>query len=105
MAAQIAAAVGAAFLVPMNSELLHKTLSRLMPHLDADRIALTGRVAIGVHLDVTCGDRTRAVAAEDVDFVAAHVDAVRETATREFLVSHFHVPRPGYAKRGSTTIC
>jgi len=32
------------------------------------------------------------------DFVAAHVDAVRETAIREFLVSHFHLPQPGYAK-------
>jgi hypothetical protein len=84
--------------VPMNSEVLHNCLSRLTPHVDAARIALTGGVAIGIHLDITCGDRTRAVAAEDVDFVADDVDAVCQTVTGEFLVSHFHLPQPGYPK-------
>jgi hypothetical protein len=82
----------------MNSQLLHNCLRRLMPHVDAARIALTGGVAIGVHREVTRGDRTRAVAAEDLDFIADDVSAVRQTATGQFLVSHFHLPQPGYTK-------
>ena len=82
----------------MNAEVLHDCLRRLMPHVDDTRIALTGGVAIGIHLDGVHGDRARAVAAEDVDFVAESVDAVRQTATNDFLVSHFHLPQPGYPK-------
>jgi hypothetical protein len=82
----------------MNSQLLHDCLRRLMSHVDPERIALTGGVAIGIHLAVASGDRTRAIAAEDVDLVADDVDAVRPTVTGEFLVSHFHLPQSGYAK-------
>jgi hypothetical protein len=82
----------------MHLHLLRDCLRRLMPHVDAARIALTGGVAIGVHLGVACADGARADAAEDVDFVADDVDAVRQTVTSEFLVSHFHLPQPGYAK-------
>jgi hypothetical protein len=80
----------------MNSQLLHDCLRRLMSHVDPKRIALTGGVAIGIHLGVASVDGARA--AEDVDFVADDVDAVRPTVTREFLVSHFHLPQSGYAK-------
>jgi hypothetical protein len=78
----------------MNSAALHDCLRRLMPHVDADRIALTGGVAIGVHLDV----RSRVTTAEDIDFVADNVDVVNPTVTKDFLVSHFHLPQPGYSK-------
>jgi hypothetical protein len=69
-----------------------------MPHVDDTRIALTGGVAIGMHVDGMRGDRTPAVAAEDIDFVAEHVDVVCQTVTSNFLVSHFHLPQPGYPK-------
>jgi len=82
----------------MNADVLHDCLRRLVPHLDTARVALTGGVAIGVHLGVTAGDRNRRVAAGDVDFVAEDARAVRETVTIDFLVSHFHLPQPGYPK-------
>jgi len=82
----------------MNPTALHDCLQRLIPHVNIARIALTGGVAIGVHVDSERGDRTRADAAEDIDFLVDSVDAVRETVTHEFLVSHFHLPQPGYPK-------
>jgi hypothetical protein len=82
----------------MNATVLSDCLRRLIPHVDASRIALTGGVAIGLHFDIMLGDRARASTADDIDFVADGVDAVRETVAREFLVSHFHLPQPGYQK-------
>ncbi len=82
----------------MNSALLQDCLRRLVPHVDVSRIGVTGGVAIGLHLDAAHGDRTRGLASEDVDFVAERPDAVRETVTTDFLVSHFHLPQPGYPK-------
>lgn len=84
--------------VLMNSETLHECLRRLIPHVDTARIALTGGVAISVHVGAVHGDRTAGVPAEDIDFVADDVAAVRQTVTNDFLVSHFHLPQPGYAK-------
>ena len=40
----------------------------------------------------------RGFAADDIDFVATDVAAVRQTVTNDFLVSHFHLPQPGYPK-------
>jgi hypothetical protein len=82
----------------MNSGGLHNCLTRLIPHVDAARIALTGGVAIGMHIASVHADSTRAAAAEDVDFVAESVTAIRPTVTSEFLVSHFHLPQSGYPK-------
>lgn len=82
----------------MNATVLHDCLRRLVPHVDTYRIALTGGVAVGLHLDATPDDRTRTFAAEDIDFVADDIQAVRQTVTNEFLVSHFHLPHPGYPK-------
>ncbi len=81
----------------VNTEALHDCLRRLMPHVDDARIALTGGVAIGIHLRGMRGDSRHAVA-DDVDFVAEGVDAIRQTVTADFLVSHFHLPQPGYPK-------
>ena len=82
----------------MNSEKLCECLRRLIPHVDTARIALTGGVAIGVHVGAVHGDRTPGAPAEDIDFVADDVEAVRHTVTNDFLVSHFHLPQPGYPK-------
>lgn len=82
----------------MKPGVLHHCLARLLPHVDDTRIALTGSVAIGLHAGATSGDRGSAVAADDVDFVLESVDAVRQTVTSEFLVSHYHLPQPACAK-------
>lgn len=82
----------------MNPGALHDCLRRLMPHVDAARVALTGSLAVGMHVDAPHRDRTRALAAEDIDFVADDPGAVRQTVTNDFLVSHFHLPQPGYPR-------
>lgn len=74
-----------------DEDRLAACLARLWPHLDGEALALTGGVAIGVHLP----SRRRLA---DVDFVAARMDAVRPSVTREYLVSHYHVPGPGVKK-------
>jgi hypothetical protein len=78
----------------MNSEVLHNCLRRLLPHVDTGLIALTGSVAIELQVEIA----PRCIAAEDIDFVANDAEAVRETVTSDFLVSHFHLPQPGYPK-------
>jgi len=82
----------------MNPGALHDCLRRLMPHVDAARVALTGSLAVGMHVDAPHRDRTRALDAEDIDFVADDPGAVCRTVTNDFLVSHFHLPQPGYPK-------
>ena len=82
----------------MNSEVLHDCLVRLLPHVDSARIALTGGVAIGLHVANIDGDSTRAAAAEDIDFVAESATAVRPTVTAGFLVSHVHLPQSGHRR-------
>jgi hypothetical protein len=82
----------------MNSDALRNCLSRLLPPVDRDRIAMTGGVAIGVHLARSYGDASRGAAAEDIDFAVESVDAIRPTVTNDFLVSHFHLPQMGYPK-------
>lgn len=82
----------------MDSVALHDCLRRLIPHVDIARIALTGGVAIGIHLDGTRDGQARSATAEDIDFVAAEVDAVCHTVTNDFLVSHFHLPQASYPK-------
>ena len=59
-------------------------LERLRAHVDADALALTGSVALGVHLPALAR-------VADVDFVARRMDAVRPSVTGDFLVSHYHV--------------
>jgi len=83
---------------PLQSDVLHDCFRRLVPHLDTARVALTGGVAIGLHLGVSPRRRMRRLAAGDVDFVAENADVVRQTVATDFLVSHFHLPQPGYPK-------
>jgi hypothetical protein len=82
----------------MNAEAFRDCLRRLVLHVDVERIALAGGVAIGLHAGPTRAGRSRIRAAEDLDFVAERVEAVRESVTEEFLVAHFHMPQPGYSK-------
>jgi hypothetical protein len=79
--------------MPMSSKALHDCVRRLLPHLDAERIALTGGIAIRLHVD-----SSRHFAEDDVDFVADAVDAIQPSITSDFLVSHFHLPHLGYPK-------
>ncbi len=82
----------------MESTHLHDSLRRLLSHADRSRIALTGGLAIGLHLGDAHGGRARESAAEDIDFVADAPDALSPTVTTDFLISHFHLPQPGYPK-------
>jgi len=72
-------------------------LTRLLPHLDYEDIALTGGVAISVHLAAR-GLRRRHQVVGDLDFVTRRCEVVRPGVTAEFLVSHFHQPQPGNPK-------
>ena len=76
----------------MDASLWRNSLGRLLPHVDASRIALTGGLAIELHLGA------RHAHSHDIDLVASSTDVVRVTVTDEFLVSHFHLPQPGYQK-------
>jgi len=72
-------------------------IRKLLAHVDADAIALTGGCAIDRHL--TGSGMTRPPSRyPDVDFVAARQDAIHASVSSAFLVSHFHVPQPGYPK-------
>ena len=71
---------------------LESCLARLLPHLVGDDVALTGGIALAVHLPTS-----RATVA-DVDFVARRMSAVSPSVARDFLVSHFHVVQPGVPK-------
>jgi hypothetical protein len=73
---------------------LEGCLARLLPHLDADDVALTGGVAIELHL----GGASRRRSVADVDLVAGRLDAVAPSVVGAFLVSHRHVARPGVPK-------
>lgn len=75
-------------------------LSRLRPHVDLARVALTGGVAIAHHAGAHGRQRTREPGSVrgDVDLVAALPDAVAASVVGPFLVSHFHRPQPGYNK-------
>ena len=88
----------------MNADVLRDCFRRLIPHLDTARIALTGGVAIGLHTSDTQRDRMRRLAAGDVDFVADNADAVRQTVTTDFLVSHYHLRARGAGAAGFTSL-
>src|SRR6185369_8188616 len=79
-----------------ETERLGSCFRRLLPYLDAEDTALTGSVAIDIHLSSRCLSRHRQVG--DIDFVARSYECVSALATTGFLVSHFHLPQPGYPK-------
>jgi hypothetical protein len=78
-------------------ERLAGCLSRLMPHVDRDEVAITGGVAIQLGL-AAIGRRGSRATIADLDFVSKRLDSVAETVAGPFLVSHYHVPQPGVPK-------
>jgi hypothetical protein len=72
-------------------------LDRLTPHLDMRRIALTGGVGMQVGL-AALGHQGLRHHVADLDVVATSIDAVRASVVDRFLVSHYHVVRPGVPK-------
>lgn len=81
----------------MSDARLRGCLTRFLPHVDERSVALTGGVAIDVHLSERGLSSGRHVVV-DVDFVAAGGDTVSSSVATQFLVSHFHQPQPGYPK-------
>jgi hypothetical protein len=74
-------------------------LTRLLPHVDRERVALAGGIAIDLHARARGGRRHRAGWPDaDIDLVAAAPGVVSPSAGEEFLISHFHLPHPGYPK-------
>jgi hypothetical protein len=76
---------------------LSGTLTRFLPHVRQAEIALSGGVAIDLHLSAAGLPPTRNGIA-DLDFVAGNVTVVSPGVARDFLVSHYHLPQPGYPK-------
>ena len=74
----------------MKRETVHSCLSRLIPHIDTARIALAGGLAIGLHVDRLADAPSRCLAADDIDFVAEDIEAVRPTVARDSLGRRKH---------------
>lgn len=72
-------------------------LERLTPHLKLADVAITGGIGIDVGLAIQGLPATRSRVA-DLDVVATSVEAVRHSVAGRFLVSHYHVVRPGVPK-------
>ena len=71
-------------------------LVRLSHHSSTDAFAVTGGVAI--HLHLTGGLPRYSDVLTDVDLLASGPTSVSPSVTEAFLVSHFHLPHPGYPK-------
>jgi hypothetical protein len=82
-----------------DSELqrLSACIARLLPHLRHDEVAVTGGVAIQLGMADLGRAGLRATIA-DLDMVASSVDAVLPSVVSGFLVSHYHVVKPGVPK-------
>lgn len=72
-------------------------LARLLPHLRPSATALTGGLAIHLHL-VGAGLPSTRRWIPDLDLVAADAEAVSPSVATVFLVNHYHLPQPGYAR-------
>ncbi len=72
---------------------------RLAPYLDLARVAITGGVAIDIHIGTANRHlREPDEPAQDLDLIADAADVISAGVIDEFLVSHFHLPQPGYRK-------
>ena len=72
-------------------------LDRLMLHVRPGSVALTGGVGIQFGL-AGLGRQGSRDEITDLDLVAASMDAISPTVVGPFLVSHYHVVRPGTPK-------
>ena len=80
-----------------SRERLSTCLDRLLPHVRRSDLAVTGGVAIQVHL-AAAGHAGRRTGIADLDLIASAVDAVQPSVCEAFLVSHYHVAQPGVPK-------
>jgi len=72
-------------------------LDRLTPHLRMNHVAVTGGVGMQIGLTALGHAGVRHHVA-DLDLVAASLNAVSSSVVDRFLVSHYHVVRPGVPK-------
>jgi hypothetical protein len=72
-------------------------LSRLLPHLRSDGIAITGSVAMEIGL-ARAGHPPSPLAITDLDLVARDLEVVSPGVGAQFLISHYHVPQPDAPK-------
>ena len=72
---------------------MKRLLRRLARHLTPGQWALTGSIAIDVWMRDAGGPPVRRTVT-DVDVVATRLESIGRTIAGEFLVSHYHVPRP-----------
>jgi hypothetical protein len=84
-------------LAPSETDRLSGCLDRLTPHVRLDSIAVTGGVGMRLGL-ARLGRRGPRDKVTDLDLVAASIDAIGAELVEQFLVSHFHVVRPGVPK-------
>src|SRR6185436_9289970 len=82
---------------PSTMERLSACLHRLMPHVRAGSVAMTGGVAIQLGM-AGLGRQGPRHDIADLDLVAASADAIAPTAVGPFLVSHYHVVGPDVPK-------
>jgi hypothetical protein len=72
-------------------------LDRLMPHVRPGSVAITG--GVGMQLGMAgLGQQSPRDEIADLDLVAVSSEAVTPTVVEQFLVSHYHVVRPGVPK-------
>ena len=73
-------------------------LDRLMPHVRLHGVAITG--GVGMQLGIAgLGHGGSRDAIADLDLVADSVEAITPRVVDQFLVSHYHVARPGAPKK------
>jgi hypothetical protein len=78
-------------------ERLSGCVDRVIRHVRRDDIAITGGIAIQFGLAALgCSGCRTSIA--DLDLVAVRLDAVASSVSEQFLISHYHVPEPGFPK-------
>ena len=78
-------------------ERLTGCLGRLLPHVHGDGVAITGGVAMQLGM-AELGRRGLRNGIADLDLVAASIEVISPSVVGQFLLSHYHVVRPGVPK-------
>ena len=82
---------------PIELDRLSGCLARLISHVRLDSVAITGGVAMQLGM-AGLGRQGPCRAIADLDLVAASIGAITSSVVEQFLVSHYHVARPGVPK-------